>query len=232
VDGPDTDKDGIADAADGFVGFGDANDHAPTNTDGTDVPDYIDTDSDNAGGPDIVVTGNGGLDTNGDGRIDGPYSDPDHDGVDARVDTLPTAFGGTGGCAESGEEWRRRHFTAAELANTAVSGWNADADNDGISNALEYAFGTDPKAPNGQNPVQIQFNTSSSTPGITLTIPRDECTRSFIGLEYSTDLVAWFNAGAGANYTEETALSLVVSVRSASPEAQERLFVRLRVVVP
>ncbi|HEX2750079.1 MAG TPA: hypothetical protein VHM91_18875, partial [Verrucomicrobiales bacterium] len=196
VDGVDTDKDGIQDAADGLVGFGDANGRAPTNTDGTDVPDYIDTDSDNAGGPDIVITGNGIFDTNGDGRVDGPFVDPDHDGVDAKVDTLPNVFGGTGGCAKSGDEWRRSTFTAAEMTNPAISGWNADPDSDGLSNTLEYVFGTDPKVPNGQSPVEIAFGAGSGG-GVTLSIPRDKCTRSFIGVETSPDLTTWTYVGSG-----------------------------------
>jgi hypothetical protein len=231
VDGDDTDGDGIPNAVDGLATFGDADHRAPTNTDGTDVPDYLDPDSDNTGGPDIVVTTHGALDTNGDGRIDGPYNDSDRDGVDTRVDTIPGTFGGTGGCMTSGEQWRRSHFTAAELSNAAISGWTGDADRDGISNAEEYAFGTDPKAPNGQNPIQVAF-TSGSSSGITLTVPRDTCTRSFVGLEYSTDLNNWFNAGPNATYSEETAGSLVVSVVGASPEAEKRLFVRLRISVP
>ena len=41
-----------------------------TNTDGDDLPDYLDIDSDNDGIQDIVEGGDSDLDTNGDGVID------------------------------------------------------------------------------------------------------------------------------------------------------------------
>ncbi len=231
VDGTDTDKDGIIDAVDGLVGFGDAGATPPTNTDGTDVPDYIDTDSDNAGGPDILTSGNGNLDQNGDGRVDGPFSDPDHDGVDAKVDTVPGAFGGTGGCVKSGGAWKQTTFTAAEQANPAISGWTADPDQDGISNALEFAFGTDPKTPNAPSPLVPEF-TSGSSGGIKVTVDRNECSRAFINVEYSTDLVTWTGTGPGITYNEETPERLVATVTGPSGGTQQRLFVRIRVTVP
>lgn len=101
VDGPDTDGDGIQDSVDGSPNtFGDANSPAPKNTDGTDTPDYIDTDSDNNGTKDIVSNGKGGLDPNGDGMVDNP-DDPDNDGIanNEGLDQKPTEFGGLGPAA-------------------------------------------------------------------------------------------------------------------------------------
>ncbi len=43
--------------------------------------------------------------------------------------------------------WQTGKFTTEELGDVLVSGSNADPDGDGLSNALEYAFGTEPKAP-------------------------------------------------------------------------------------
>ncbi len=44
-------------------------------------------------------------------------------------------------------QWKAAHFTAADLANPAVSGPAADPDGDGVSNALEYALALPPTAP-------------------------------------------------------------------------------------
>ncbi|UBM60934.1 hypothetical protein LAG90_09840 [Marinilongibacter aquaticus] len=93
VDGPDSDGDGIMDSVDELNGFGDANVTDPLNTDGTDEPDYRDTDKDNDGTNDIEDKGNGGLDGNGDGMID-DTTDTDGDGIPQVVDDKPTEFGG------------------------------------------------------------------------------------------------------------------------------------------
>jgi hypothetical protein len=42
--------------------------------------------------------------------------------------------------------WRSLSFTAVELTDPAVSGWEADPDGDGASNLMEYATGTAPKS--------------------------------------------------------------------------------------
>ena len=42
------------------------------------------------------------------------------------------------------EVWRRLYFTTEELNNQSISGDNADADHDGMSNLNEYRCGTRP----------------------------------------------------------------------------------------
>ncbi len=44
-------------------------------------------------------------------------------------------------------QWRARYFTAAELADPAISGDSADPDGDGHTNRQEYLAGTDPRDP-------------------------------------------------------------------------------------
>ncbi|TDB65792.1 hypothetical protein [Arundinibacter roseus] len=98
VDGPDSDGDGIMDSVDGNNGtFGDAGDTAPQNTDGTDEPDYRDTDSNNDGTNDIEDNGRGDLDPDDDGMVDNPV-DPDNDGIPNNngLDFQPDDFGGLG----------------------------------------------------------------------------------------------------------------------------------------
>ena len=46
------------------------------------------------------------------------------------------------------QNWRKTWFTGASLTNDSVSGPTANPDNDGLSNLLEHAFGTNPTVSN------------------------------------------------------------------------------------
>ncbi len=101
-------------------------------TDGDNIPDYLDLDSDNDGIPDIVEAG--GVDTNGDGVVDNT-TDADGDGLADVYDV--TNSNGSGS------------FTARDaIANLDSDGdgipnyLDLDSDNDGITDVIE-AGGTD-----------------------------------------------------------------------------------------
>jgi hypothetical protein len=51
---------------------------------------------------------------------------------------------GAGPVGQTLAAWKSRVFTAAQLNDPAISGNNADPDNDGVINALEYAFNLNP----------------------------------------------------------------------------------------
>lgn len=99
----DTDGDGVANGSDsdsdGIVGgldnapsvYGNDNGALPDDTDNDNVPDSYDLDSDNDSITDIVESGNGAADANGDGIADG--NDTDGDGIQSSVDGLPDDFG-------------------------------------------------------------------------------------------------------------------------------------------
>ena len=96
----DTNNDGEIDSND--IGFTDNDsdgmddDSELTNqrdSDGDEVPDYIDIDSDNDGIHDVTESGDGSLDTNGDGAIDANdsgYTDTDNDGMHDVSELTPT----------------------------------------------------------------------------------------------------------------------------------------------
>ena len=72
----------------------DASETTPVaNSDGDEVPNYQDIDSDNDGIHDVEEGGDGDLDTNGDGVIDENdtgYEDADGDGMDDASEATPT----------------------------------------------------------------------------------------------------------------------------------------------
>jgi gliding motility-associated-like protein len=113
---PDTDNDGWADAADNGT-----NTSANTaNADGDSQPNYLDLDSDNDAIPDLVEAG--GVDTDGNGVVDGTFTDTDGDGLS---DTYDANNGGN---------------AIANLDSDGDSVPNyrdLDSDNDGIADLVE-----------------------------------------------------------------------------------------------
>jgi hypothetical protein len=143
LDGPDSDGDGIMNSVDGKSGYGDMNDPAPQNSDGTDQPDYRDLDSDNDGTKDITEAGLGSFDTDGDGKVDN-LADEDHDGIPNEPDIADTAFGGLGNSLgdndldgiANGEEGNGLIDTDGD---GVTDNNDRDSDGDGIMDIDEYA---------------------------------------------------------------------------------------------
>ena len=88
----DSDKDGILDLYDNYVGFGTISRASAQDTDGDGIPDYLDLDSNNDGIYDIQTGLYGSLDANNDGIIDGSV-DIDKDGILDTFDTNPNVIG-------------------------------------------------------------------------------------------------------------------------------------------
>ncbi|MEO6314227.1 MAG: T9SS type A sorting domain-containing protein [Chitinophagaceae bacterium] len=124
----DDDNNGIPNFTDaGYPGFIDSNndgvnDHFDADLDG--IPNQLDLDSDNDGIPDVVEAG--GVDADGDGRIDN-YTDTDNDGLSQNVDANNTGQIGSG--------------NGLGLRDTDGDGvpdyLDLDSDNDGIPDVTE-----------------------------------------------------------------------------------------------
>jgi len=90
------------------------------------------------------------------------------------------------------DAWRDRHFSAAELADSAISGDHANPDGDDAVNVLEYATGSDPKLSDNNHAPTGSFVTVEGQSYFALTFRR-----LLLGyelnyvVEASNDLLAW-----------------------------------------
>jgi uncharacterized repeat protein (TIGR01451 family) len=131
--GADSDNDGIPNFVDtDFPGYVDTNGDGVNDTMDEDldgIPNNYDLDSDNDGIPDVVEAG--GVDANGDGRIDN-YTDTDNDGLSQNVDANNTGILGSG-----------NGLGFVDTDGDGVPNYlDLDSDNDGIPDVVE-AYGTD-----------------------------------------------------------------------------------------
>ncbi|MBS1607857.1 MAG: T9SS type A sorting domain-containing protein [Bacteroidetes bacterium] len=129
----DSDNDGIPNFLDvNFPGYVDTNgdrvnDNMDKDLDG--IPNNYDVDSDNDGIPDVVEAG--GVDANGDGRIDN-FTDTDNDGLSQNVDASNTGILGSG-----------NGLGFVDKDGDGIPNYlDLDSDNDGIPDVIE-AYGTD-----------------------------------------------------------------------------------------
>ena len=125
--GADSDNDGIVNFMDAnWPGYIDTNgdgvnDNFDTDLDG--IPDFMDRDSDNDGIPDVVESG--GVDANGDGKIDN-FSDSDGDGLSQNVDAF------------FGVLWSGNGLGTRDTDGDGTPDYlDLDSDNDGIPDVRE-----------------------------------------------------------------------------------------------
>jgi hypothetical protein len=85
-------------------------------------------------------------------------------------------------------QWRSYWFTAAELANPAISGPEADPDRDGMANLLEYAFNSNPKQAKSAHRPLVQTEAAGLSIIYTKVI---EATDLDYTVEESTALTTW-----------------------------------------
>ncbi|MCW1923320.1 hypothetical protein OKA05_12215 [Luteolibacter arcticus] len=227
-EGADTDQDGLVASVDGLPGArGDANGSVPTDTDGDGIPNYIDPNSDGTGAMDIASVGNGGLDGNGDGKIDNA-TDTDGDGIPDVADDEDNEDGGLGLGLQTYAEWRNEEFSAPANTNPLVSGPDADPDGDGFTNAEEFAFGSDP-----ENPTSVPAITAGAGGGgAQLSAVKDDGVYVFVFPEVSRDLQAWSSAPDAVLVTADQPALLSAQINSGFGGDPTRGFIRFHIIIP
>jgi hypothetical protein len=122
------------------------------------------------------------------------------------------------------EAWRTAKF-GAEASDPLLAGDLADYDHDGLSNLVEYALNSDPKAPStGDAPV-------AANDGTTLTLTyrmKSTATDVFIEVQSSLDMSIWSPAPATLETLSDDGETRVV--RASMPATAERRFLRMEVV--
>jgi ELWxxDGT repeat protein len=146
------------------------------------------------------------------------------------------------------EEWTRLHFTPEQLADPLISGPAADADGDGVSNALEFLFGRLPHqregeagwsltstAPTpGQRRGVFTFNRLAVLPlGTTVLIEQSEDLQSWTPVAEKLQNAAWTFPGASVSVEEVTLPDGRIETRVAVDENSSlNRFLRLRLELP
>jgi len=132
-------------------------------------------------------------------------------------------------------DWQNSSFSAAQLADPAISGTTADADRDGISNFREWAHGLDPLTPNGAEAVSSGLAMDGADgPFLTLRFRRNLSAQGArFHVDTASELPSWIPdsavvVGAPVNHGDGTD---TVTMRDTVPSntGVPRRFIRLRV---
>jgi hypothetical protein len=101
--------------------------------------------------------------------------------------------------------WVPTHFTATEMTHAAISGRDADADGDGLANAVEYALGLDPRtASRAVLPIASLIEESGHTYLQVIVRRNAAATDVSLFIEASEDLATWEPADAQFAILENT----------------------------
>ncbi|MCM2274080.1 MAG: hypothetical protein NDI75_04705 [Candidatus Didemnitutus sp.] len=125
------------------------------------------------------------------------------------------------------EQWRRDNFSAPELADAALSGAAADADADGLANALEFALALDPHTPGTSGAPALMLDANRR---LTLSFVRRALPEIIYDVQASDDLQTWTSLWSSTG-AANTAGPVTVTDDVAF-DATTRRFLRLAITTP
>ncbi len=121
--------------------------------------------------------------------------------------------------------WLLDNFTPPEIANTALTGPNADFDRDGMPNLVEYALGLNPKTANPTGGPTLTLEGGNWT--LTYTRPASRADVTY-AVQFSTNLTNW--STTGVTHTLVATAGGVETWRATYPAASApNCFLRLMV---
>lgn len=118
------------------------------------------------------------------------------------------------------------------LAGVPLNGPNDDPDRDGVSNLLEFVFGTSPTQAAAAPATPTSFVEISGQSYLQISIPRLRNRLATFTVEVSSDLVQWNSGGTYTADFSNTAEALVVRDKTANGAGLPQRFMRLKVVLP
>jgi hypothetical protein len=131
---------------------------------------------------------------------------------------------------ESFDDWRNANLTPAQLANPALNTPDADANGNGIANAIEFALGSD-----AMSPLTLQIIGGNAQ----LTLTRNSLARGMtLIVECTTDFITWLPLATSVNGTTPVGTAsisegagMVRPVSVTVPTSSLPTFYRLRVMM-
>lgn len=130
--------------------------------------------------------------------------------------------------ATTWQQWR-----AAELAGTAETGPADDPDRDGLSNLLEYVFGSPPTQAGPPPTTALATAEAGGQAYLQLSVPRRiDHVSAVLAIEVSDDLTHWFAGPGHTVVVGDTPAALVARDATVAGGGQPCRFMRLRASLP
>jgi hypothetical protein len=118
------------------------------------------------------------------------------------------------------------------LGGVALSAPGDDPDKDGISNLIEYVFGSSPVQANPPQPTSLSITEIAGQRYLQLSIPRRVDRSASLTVEVSDDMIQW-NSGAGVTTVVESGpANWVVRDLEAIDQSRPKRFMRLKAALP
>lgn len=121
-------------------------------------------------------------------------------------------------------------WQSAQLATSSLNGPDDDADHDGVSNLLEFVFGTSPSQASAAPETPTSLVKVSGQSYLQITVPRLQNRLVTTTVEVSSDLANWSSGDASLVTITDNSTKLVVRDKTAMGSGQAKRFMRLKAV--